>query len=122
MKILIGFVMLGMSMVVQASSNSISIHVDKNTNSFIVNLDANPTTGYQWAIVDYDKDLLTLASSVYQQSKPKLIGSGGHMVFTFDINQQLERPKSTTINLKYVRPWERNASGKSMRVNVEFEP
>ncbi len=94
------------------------MNVDVNDPSFVVTLPANPTTGFQWSIVRFDKNLLTLRSSNYERPKTNLIGAGGQMHFTFTRQKGKSYPESTVIVLKYARSWEPDtATLKSIQVN-----
>jgi inhibitor of cysteine peptidase len=73
---------------------------------FAITLDANPTTGYTWQFAQpLDASILKLAGSEFKRTDDKLIGSGGQQVWTFRALDQ----GATTISLKYVRPWEKDA-------------
>ncbi len=103
------------------AAEPILINVNKNQSSFIVNLAANPTTGYQWSVIHFDNDLLTLHSSVYQRPNTKLIGAGGRMLFTFTLNKGKTYPQTTELTFKYARPWEKKDTGTIQKVTVNFE-
>lgn len=108
----------GFSIMANASDN-LSINVTSSQPSFIVSLAANPTTGYQWSAVKFDKDLLTLTSSKYQKPNTKLIGAGGQMLFTFTLNKGKTYPKETNMVFKYARSWEPE-SGTVKNITVNF--
>lgn len=116
---LIGLAMVALSFISHA--DPLAIKVSNQQSSFVVNLEANPTTGYQWEVVSYDKALLTLKSSVYQRPDTKLIGAGGQMLFTFTVNKGKTHPKSTKLVFKYARPWEKD-TGTLQKVVVNFSP
>jgi inhibitor of cysteine peptidase len=103
-----------------ANADDMSIYVNSNNNDFTVSLNANPTTGYQWKVVSFDKGLLTLADSQYQKPDSKLIGAGGKMLFTFTLNKGKTYPAKTDMVFKYARPWE-DKSGTVQKVTVNFE-
>jgi inhibitor of cysteine peptidase len=72
---------------------------------FSIDLEANHTTGYSWQLVKpLDEKQVKLLTVEYKQSKPGLIGAGGHEVWSF--NAVMEG--RTEIQMKYVRPWETN--------------
>jgi inhibitor of cysteine peptidase len=119
-KILVG-VLFALSMTSCAGADEdLSINVDPKQSNFTVSLAANPTTGYQWKVVQMDQDLLSLSSSQYQRPQSKLIGAGGTMVFTFALNKGKNIPEQTKITFKYARPWESNNSGTLQNVTVHF--
>jgi inhibitor of cysteine peptidase len=74
--------------------------------SFMLQLKANPTTGYSWSTQNYNKKLLSLMSYQYLPPNSKLIGAGGISVWTFKVTPiGLQQTMSTKINLLYARPW-----------------
>ena len=119
---LLSLLMISIVSLGYAQGDEMTLNVSTKEPSFVVDLEANPTTGYQWSVVDYDKELLTLSDSVYTQSRPALIGSGGHMRYTFKLNKGKKYPDSTQINFKYARAWEKNNTGMLKQVIVHFNP
>ncbi|KTD59263.1 protease inhibitor I42 family protein [Legionella shakespearei] len=103
-----------------AHADDVSIDVNSNNKNFTVSLNANPTTGYQWKVVSFDKGLLTLSGSQYQKPNNKLIGAGGKMLFTFTLNKGKTYPAKTDMVFKYARPWE-DKGGTVQKVTVNFE-
>lgn len=99
----------------------ITIQVHPAQKSFTVPLAANPTTGYQWSVLDFDKKVLTLSASVYQRPNTQLIGAGGTMLFTFTLNQGAIYPKRMNLTFQYARPWEKNKTGTVQKVRVVFQ-
>ncbi len=88
----------------------LSINVNNNAKGFIVTLPANPTTGFQWSVVKYDKELLTLNGSQFKAPNTKLIGAGGTMLFTFSLNKGKTVPVRTGMQFRYARSWEPNTA------------
>lgn len=84
--------------------------------SHTVTLESNPTTGYQWQVsVPPDEGILKVVHSEYKRPDSKLLGAGGTESWTF---QAVGRGK-TRIVMKYVRPWEKDASpAKTASFNV----
>ena len=71
---------------------------------FKITLPFNATTGYQWVLTKApDEKLVKLLSSDYKRPDSKLVGAGGHMVWTF---QALAAGKTEMV-LDYVRSWEK---------------
>lgn len=71
--------------------------------SFTLELDANPTTGYLWELVSIsDLRVLELMDHHYKPHHPILHGSGGTDVWRF----KGLKPGKATISLAYNRPWE----------------
>ncbi|WED44044.1 protease inhibitor I42 family protein [Legionella cardiaca] len=101
------------------AADTMSVNVDTSQTQFVVTLPANPTTGYQWTVENYDKALLKLLSSKYVAPQTKLIGAGGKTLFTFQLLEGKTYPKSTILLFKYARPWEPD-TGTTKQVTVNF--
>ena len=80
-------------------------YIPNNQALFYFQLDANPSTGYQWKIKDYDHQILRFIKSEYIRSASQRIGSGGKMRFYF---KSLNSKTNTIIHLEYGRPWEKD--------------
>ena len=74
----------------------------KKEKPFRIELDSNPTTGYNWYISDMDESYFKVRSSGYQAARNGLIGTGGKSYW--EIIPLKEGVK--TIRLLYYRPWE----------------
>lgn len=101
------------------AGKDISMQVNKNQPSFVVSLDANPTTGFQWSVQQFDQSFLTLSQSKYQKSQTHLIGAGGKMQFTFTLNKGKSYPDNTKITFQYARAWEKEG-GMVKTVTIHF--
>jgi inhibitor of cysteine peptidase len=81
---------------------AISVSVDQE---FVIALDSNPTTGYDWE-ESYDESMLTLdeAESKYvpDEKAEGLVGAGGTRYFRF----KAIKAGQTEITLVYKRHWE----------------
>jgi inhibitor of cysteine peptidase len=77
-------------------------------DQIVIQLDENPSTGYEWGIEMNNASILTLQSSTYTASG-NLPGSGGTRVFTFQANN----PGTGLLLLRY---W-RKAEGDSSIIN-----
>jgi inhibitor of cysteine peptidase len=82
-------------------------------HEFIIVLESNPTTGYQWQLAEpLDETKLLLVSSEFRKKKGKATGSEqgeavgvpGEELWTFLAVGEGE----TEITLEYLRPWERD--------------
>jgi len=72
---------------------------------FVITLDANATTGYDWQLAQpIDDSLVSFVSSKYVPDNTGLVGSGGKSVWTF---RALGTGK-THVAFKYIRPWEKD--------------
>lgn len=96
-----------------------TVNLGPNQAEFVVTLPANATTGFQWEIVSYDKNLFTLISSEYLPSNTNRIGAGGMMSFSFKINKLVSYPASSPIQFRYARSWEAS-TGRVTTINVNF--
>lgn len=112
-------ILLVLSVFSSHATEALSLQVSTQQPSFVVSLDANPTTGYQWSLVNYDNKTFTLTNSVYQKPNTKLIGAGGKMVYTFGLIKGKHYPENTTMLFKYARSWEPN-SAMLKKVNITF--
>lgn len=116
MRVLLSCLLLGISIMAYADDETITVNV--KTPEFVINLPANPTTGFQWSVVKYDHGLLTLSSSAYEKPKTNLIGAGGQMHYVFQLNKGKAVPENTVLKFKYGRSWEpKTATLKTIKVN-----
>lgn len=76
-------------------------------HEFIIALDSNPTTGYNWE-ERHDATMLGLVESKYEPDKkvPGLVGAGGTQYFRF----KALKAGRTEIPLTYKRPWETSST------------
>ena len=121
MRMLLGGLLLSLSFLVSANAaDSMTINVDVNQPQFQVSLEANPTTGYQWSVQEYDQSFLQLSSSQFIAPTTKLIGAGGMMVYTFELINGKTYPQTTEMVFKYAQPWEPK-KGSLKKVIVNFK-
>jgi len=74
---------------------------------FAIKLVSNPTTGYGWQLSkSLDEKVVSLLTNTYVQKKTdtRMVSVGGHEVWTF---RAVGQGKSE-IDMKYVRPWEKD--------------
>lgn len=116
-RIFVGFFSFYLSILAYAHE-PLSLQVSSKQTSFTISLAANPTTGYQWSVIGFDKEILSVTSSVYQRPNTHLIGAGGAMLFTFSLNKGKTYPKTMNILFQYARPWEKNKAGMLQSVRV----
>ncbi|WP_133128171.1 protease inhibitor I42 family protein [Legionella nagasakiensis] len=105
MKLIIGYLLFCCAFITNAA-DTMTMEANKSLPQFRVRLPANPTTGYQWTVKQYDKKLFSLIDSTYIAPKTQLIGAGGEMVFTFVLQPDKTYPQKTVMIFKYARPWE----------------
>ena len=72
---------------------------------FTVTLASNASTGYHWELAEpLDESMVKLVTSKYQTPETRMLGATGKEIWTFRAVGQGE----TVVNLKYVRPWEKD--------------
>jgi inhibitor of cysteine peptidase len=92
---------------------------------FSIRLRANPTTGYQWHIVEYNHRLLTLAAHHFMQTTRtnQLIGAPGEEQWTFQVTPAaFKKAQETTIRLTYARPWEKAGNHTDATFHIQIRP
>jgi inhibitor of cysteine peptidase len=74
---------------------------------FIITLEANHTTGYQWQLAEpLNEKVAKLVGSVYSEPNTDKVGAGGTESWTFEAVGS----GATKIVLNYVRPWEKGVA------------
>lgn len=76
----------------------------KNEEEFVITLEANPTTGYDWEAA-FDENYLELLEKKYLPPETTLVGAGGQDKFRFKALESGE----TEIVFSYERPWEKES-------------
>lgn len=89
------------------SEDNRNIVVNAKQERFSLQLKSNPTTGYSWFLREYDANLITPKNRVFAAGDRKLIGAGGHEVWTFVVKPAgFVVPQQTILRMVYARPWE----------------
>ena len=71
---------------------------------FTIRMESNPTTGYSWQLSKpLDQTVVQCVTNIYEAPDSKLMGAGGHEVWTFMAVGQGQ----AVISMQYVRPWEK---------------
>jgi inhibitor of cysteine peptidase len=70
---------------------------------FKIELQSNPSTGYRWQLVFFNKSILKHLSSEFAPKTINQIGTAGIQRFKFEATKE----GTTIIKLIYKRPWER---------------
>lgn len=97
------------------SDPSVPIEVEKGSD-FIIVLESNPTTGYQWQLAAApDSNVISLAKTEFVEPDTKNLGAPGHEKWTFSADGVGE----TTISLTYIRPWEEQSEPANPPVESE---
>jgi predicted secreted protein len=74
---------------------------------FTLTLDSNPSTGYHWELSQsLDETKVRLDDSLYREPHTDRIGAAGVELWVF----RAVGPGETTISLKSVHPWEKDAT------------
>jgi inhibitor of cysteine peptidase len=71
-------------------------------NKFKIELQSNPSTGYSWHLLFYNKNILKLLSSEFEAKTENQIGTAGKQRFNFEATKK----GTTSIKLVYKRAWE----------------
>ena len=100
------FCVLLLSSLISCAAKDNKLTINTKQDNFTVTLPANPTTGFQWSVVEYDKNIFELINKQYITSNVGLIGAGGNTLFTFKLKKQSSYPGFSIIKFKYSRSWE----------------
>jgi inhibitor of cysteine peptidase len=82
--------------------------VVQSGDTISLDLEENPTTGFQWEVDGLDSELMELSGSSFNLNSPDAIGGGGIHTYQF----MPKKPGRTRISLKRWRPWEGESSVK----------
>ena len=113
----IGLILLSFYLITaQATSGTIDepltdlhrpVIVTQSAPMVVFQLPSNPSTGYQWILVQYDHHLLEPILHVYHSANKKLLGPSGYSVWQFKVKEEaFVVPQQASISLHYIRPWE----------------
>jgi predicted secreted protein len=70
---------------------------------FVIALESNPTTGYQWQLAEpLEEEVLSLVKTEFEEPEEDMVGASGEERWTFIA----EGRGDTIIDFVYVRPWE----------------
>ena len=77
----------------------------KKGQSLVITLEANPTTGYTWEVVEpLDEQVLRQVGEIEFKPESDLVGAGGVQIIQFKIVSA----GRTALKLVYHRPWEKD--------------
>ena len=103
------------------SDDTLTVNVSVRSRAFVIKLPSNPSTGYQWRILQYDNTILKMTGSEYQAPTTQLFGASGTMNFSFSlISDDATYPKSMIMLFSYGRGWD-PASDVKKQVFVHFK-
>lgn len=91
------------------TSHKKPIIVSQQNPTFTITQQSNPTTGFSWKLISYDKNLMTFVSHKYvPPENKKLMGAPGYEVWTFTAVKPTV-PYAVNqvghIRMEYARPW-----------------
>ena len=118
------FAVFALSMISGASAAHVNgtqvVPVNKTVQThlngtFTITQPSNPSTGYGWT-VQYNHKFFKLVSSTYIPSKSKLEGAPGVQKYVF----KAIKKGSSTINLKYLRSWDKKHPAKEIVYHVKI--
>lgn len=76
----------------------------KSGDTLKIDLEGNPTTGYNWMVTAVDATVLEQQGEPAFKADSKLIGAGGMITLTF----RAILPGTTKLQLGYMRSWEKD--------------
>ena len=84
----------------------------------VIELEGNPTTGYEWNCVAKDKDMIKV-ESIYKpdETTSEITGQGGTYLFTVTGLKK----GNTTITCNYSRNWEETINDEKKEYNVTVD-
>ena len=88
----------------------------KAGEQFVIQLDENPTTGYQWTVAISDESIVKLDKDDYQQQSAgsNIVGAGGTRVLTFKGLKQ----GTVTLTLTNERSFEKNSAVETLKYQI----
>ncbi|PIZ03400.1 MAG: hypothetical protein COY58_09570 [Gammaproteobacteria bacterium CG_4_10_14_0_8_um_filter_38_16] len=97
------------------------IVVSQKNPQFIITLASNPSTGFSWKLLSYDKNLVQFVKHQYIAPHTKLLGAPGYEVWTFKAKKGQYRVNQVGhVVLEYQRPWTKEgATQKSFMIIVK---
>jgi len=89
------------ALALEAKDNGNQIDVQKG-QTITIKLEANPTTGYTWEVVESEGAILRQVGETEYEAESDLIGAGGVQTLLFEAVEAGE----IELRLVYHRPWE----------------
>ncbi|MBQ3685142.1 MAG: protease inhibitor I42 family protein [Candidatus Methanomethylophilaceae archaeon] len=96
-------------------SNGTDSRGDSSMEPFVIELDANPTTGYSWTYY-YSEGLHVESQYVPDPAGAGLCGAGGKQVMTLTADE----PGTYHFKAEYKRPWEAGEPAQVYETDVTF--
>lgn len=96
--------------------------VKPSTPTVTIRLPANPSTGYQWVLINYDRSLMAPPTSRFVSGRD-LPGAPGYAVWQFKFHKTaFTASQKTVVILEYKRPWEKLAGKKQIiTINIQTQ-
>jgi inhibitor of cysteine peptidase len=103
---------------VDASADGTTVYL-KQGAELVVSLESNPSTGFDWKVVESLPAQLTLKDDTFESSAtPGVVGAGGTHVFTYTAAAF----GTGDLDLEYVRSWEKGVPPeRAMRITAVVE-
>lgn len=98
------------------------ITITQKHPTFTITLQSNPTTGFSWQLISYDKNLIEFVGHQFVAPRnKKLIGAPGYETWTFKAKKNVVTDQTTQIILQYARPWTKDNATKT-RFTIKINP
>jgi inhibitor of cysteine peptidase len=84
-------------------------------DTLTIEVPENPTTGFRWAPVGVDSNMVDLQTDDFRPEVSAAVGGGGVRLFRFLV----KAPGLVRLQLKLVRTWESGAASKTFDVTLD---
>jgi predicted secreted protein len=85
-----------------AFTNPLDLVRTRVGETFVIVLDANPTTGYSWSVVDSAGSRIANVGSAFLRPESGRVGAGGKQILLF----RATSPGAAALTFRYVRPFD----------------
>ncbi|MFN3235048.1 MAG: protease inhibitor I42 family protein [Gammaproteobacteria bacterium] len=123
-RVIVAFLLMGFAWGAQAlevkhyTENATTIMVNKDQPSFILDLKANVTTGFQWFLIAKHYPLIKEMSYQYIAPAENRPGAGGVAQWTVTLSEEaFAVPQTMNLNFIYSRPWSKSV-GKHKTIRI----
>lgn len=111
----------GMSQPIYSEAQTV-ISVSSQQSQFVIQLPSNPSTGYSWFLMNYDRHLLVPVKHYYQKAATHLVGASGVEMWIFQAKPDAFKvSQQTSIRFIYARPWEAKIPVKTINFTVSLQ-
>ena len=101
-------------LIFNSDSNNKTVKL-KIGQTFSIQLEGNPTTGYDWQIKKSAGNVVEITNDLNYQPNSNRVGGGG----IYQISFQIINKGSQSINLEYLRPWEKVKADDTYNLHIE---